>query len=44
MGRPIGFFMSADQFSDDTEAVALLDGLPKADRLLADRACDAVWL
>ena len=42
-GRPIGFFMSAGQISDDTGAAALLDSLPKAGWLLADRGYDADW-
>ena len=36
-GRPIGFYMSAGQVSDDTGAAALLGSLPKAGWLLADR-------
>lgn len=35
--RPIRFFMSAGQASDDTAADALLASLPKVDRLLAER-------
>jgi transposase len=42
-GRPIRFFMSAGQVSDYTGAAALLDGLPTADWLLADRGYDADW-
>jgi transposase len=42
-GRPIRFFMSAGQVSDYTGAAALLDSLPKADWLLADRGYDADW-
>lgn len=42
-GRPIRFFMTAGQVSDYTGAVALLDGLPKADWLLADRDSGADW-
>ena len=42
-GRPIGFFMSAGQVSDYTGAAALLDSLPKARWLLADRGSDADW-
>ncbi len=42
-GRPIRFFMSAGQVSDYTGAAALLDGLPTADWLLADRDYDADW-
>lgn len=40
-GWPIGVFMSARHVSDDTGAAALLDGLPKAGVLLADRSHDA---
>lgn len=40
-GRPIRFFMSAGQVSDYTGAAALLESLPKADWLLADRGYDA---
>ena len=43
-GRPIRFFMSAGQVSDYTGAAALLDTLPQADWLLADRGYDADWL
>ena len=39
-GRPIRFFMTAGQVSDYT-AAALLDSLPKAEWLLADRSHDA---
>jgi transposase len=35
--RPIRFFMTAGEVSDHTGAAALLDSLPKADGLLADR-------
>lgn len=42
-GRPIGFFMSAGQARDYTGAAALLDSLPKAGWLLADRGYDADW-
>ena len=42
-GRPIRFFMTAGQVSDYTGAAALLDGLPEADWLLADRGYDADW-
>ena len=37
-GRPISFFITAGQVSDYTGAAALLDELPKAKWLLADRA------
>lgn len=40
-GRPIRFFMTAGQASDDTSAVAFLDSPPKADWILADRGYDA---
>ena len=36
-GRPIRFFMSAGQVSDYTGAAAMLEGLPSAEWLLADR-------
>ena len=42
-GRPISFFMTAGQVSDYTGPAALLDTLPKAQRLLADRGYDADW-
>ena len=42
-GRPMRFFMTAGQVSDDTGAAALLESLPKADWLLADRGYDADW-
>ena len=42
-GRPIRFFITAGQISDYTGAAALLDSLPKADWLLADRGYDADW-
>lgn len=41
--RPLSFFMAADQVSDYIGAAALLDELPKAQWLLADRAYDADW-
>jgi transposase len=40
-GRPIRFFMTADQVGDCTGEAALLGGLPKAEWLLADRGYDA---
>ena len=43
-GRPIRFFLSAGQISDDTGAAALLESLPQADWFLADRGCDSDWL
>jgi transposase len=42
-GRSIRFCMTAGQVSDDTGAAALLGGPPKAERLFADRGCDAAW-
>ena len=42
-GRPLSFFMTAGQVSDYTGAAALLDDLPKAQWLLADRGYDADW-
>jgi transposase len=42
-GRPISFFISAGQVSDYTGAAALLDELPNAKWLLADRGYDADW-
>lgn len=42
-GRPVSFFITAGQISDYTGAAALLDELPKAKWLLADRGYDADW-
>jgi transposase len=42
-GRPLSFFMTAGQISDYIGAAALLDELPKAQWLLADRRYDADW-
>jgi transposase len=42
-GRPLSFFMTAGPVSDYTGAAALLDDLPKAQWLLADRGYDADW-
>lgn len=42
-GRPVSFFITAGQIGDYTGAAALLDELPKAKRLLADRGYDADW-
>ena len=42
-GRPVSFFITACQISDYTGAAALLDELPKAKWLLADRGYDADW-
>ena len=37
------FFMTAGQVSDYTGAAALLEGLPAAEWLIADRGYDADW-
>jgi transposase len=42
-GRPVCLFITAGQVSDYTGAAALMNGLPKADWLLADRGYDADW-
>ena len=42
-GRPLSFFMTAGQVSDYSGAAALLDDLPKAQWMLADRGYDADW-
>jgi len=42
-GRPLSFFMTAGQVSDHIGAAALLDELPRAQWLLADRGYDADW-
>jgi len=42
-GRPLRFVMTAGQVSDYTGAAALLDELPQAQWLLADRGYDADW-
>lgn len=42
-GRPLSFFITAGQISDYTGAAALLDDLPKAQWMLADREYDADW-
>jgi transposase len=42
-GPPIRLFMTAGQVSDYTGTAALLDSLPKAEWLLADRGYDADW-
>ncbi len=42
-GRPIRFFVTAGQASDDTGAAAKFGSLPDADWLLADRGHDADW-
>ena len=40
-GRPVRFFITAGQVSDYTGAGALMNALPEADWLLADRGYDA---
>ena len=42
-GRPIRLFITAGQISDYTGAAALMNGLPEAEWLLADRGYDADW-
>ena len=42
-GRPIRLFITAGQISDYTGADALMNSLPEADGLLADRGYDADW-
>ncbi len=42
-GRPIRLFITAGQVSDYTGAAALMNSLPEADWLLADRGYDANW-
>ena len=42
-GRPIRLFITAGQVSDYTGAAALMNNLPEADWLLADRGYDADW-
>ena len=42
-GRPLSFFVTAGQVSDDIGARALLGGLPKVSWLLGDRGSDADW-
>ena len=42
-GRPLSVFMTSGQISDYIGAAALLDELPKAQWLLADRGYDADW-
>ena len=42
-GRPINFFVSAEQVSDYIGARALLSNLPNVDWLLGDRGYDADW-
>lgn len=43
MGPPLKFFMTAGQVSDYTGAAALLDSLPAAEWMIADRGYDADW-
>src|SRR3546814_4884965 len=42
-GRPISFFMTAGPVSDYTGAAALLERLPNAQWMMADRGYDADW-
>ena len=42
-GRPIRFFITAGQVSDYTGEAALMNSLPRAEWLLADRGYDADW-
>jgi IS5 family transposase len=42
-GRPIRLFITAGQVNDYTGAAALMNGLPEAEWLLADRVYDADW-
>jgi len=42
-GRPLSSFITAGQISDYAGAAALLDNLPKARWMLADRGYDAEW-
>lgn len=42
-GQPLKFFMTAGQISDYTRAAALLDSLPAAEWMIADRGYDADW-
>ncbi|MBS1051185.1 IS5 family transposase [Gluconobacter japonicus] len=42
-GRPLSFFMTAGQISNYTGAAALLESLPMAQWMLADRGYDADW-
>lgn len=42
-GRPVRFFITAGQVSDYTGAAALMNILPRAEWLLADRGYDADW-
>ena len=42
-GRPVRLFITAGQVSDYTGSAALMNGLPQAEWLLADRGYDADW-
>ena len=42
-GRPVRLFITAGQVSDYTGAAALMNDLPEAEWLLADRGYDADW-
>ena len=42
-GRPVRLFITAGQVSDYAGAAALMNGLPKAEWLLANRGYDADW-
>ena len=42
-GRPVRLFITAGQVSAYTGAAALMNGLPEAEWLLADRGYDADW-
>jgi transposase len=41
--RPLSFFITAGQIIDYTGAAALLEDLPKAQWMLADRGYDTEW-
>ena len=43
LGRPLTFFLSPGQMSDARGALAMLDALPPARTLLADKGYDANW-
>jgi len=43
-GKPVALHLTAGQVSDYKGAEALIDHLPKAKVLLADRGYDATWL
>ena len=42
-GRPVRLFITSGQVSDYTGAAVLMNSLPEADWLLADRGYDADW-